>query len=82
MEVYLDSFETSVPEVGDWSPSGPGRFIPDKETAGTQRKGGRFGHRMGVNMGNAEHFLALHRIEPRVLCCPVRVTMAYCGSKR
>ena len=62
VEVYLNSFETPAPNWGEWSPSGPGRFIPDKEAAGTQRKGDRFGHIAGVNTGN---FLALHRFETK-----------------
>ena len=79
VEVHCSSFETS----GDLSPSGSSRFIPDKEPAGAQRKGGRLGLIAGANTGNAKHLLALQRIEPTLLCCPIRglVTIAYCGSK-
>jgi hypothetical protein len=64
VEVYFNLFATSAPDGDGCLSSGSARFVPDKEVAGTQRKGGRFGHRAGLNTGNVEYFLVLQKIEP------------------
>jgi hypothetical protein len=42
-------FLTSLLDVGEWSASHPGRFIPRETAPGTHWIGGSVGHRAGVD---------------------------------
>jgi hypothetical protein len=70
MDVYIHIFLNSALVRGNWSASRPGRFTPGERVPRTHWRGGRVGHRAGLDDVEKREILSLSGLELRPLGLP------------